>query len=898
MGTPDLPDLTLQKIFDHAAVGIAQIDLDGNFLRVNDRYCQMFGYSESELLLKTVRDINLPDNCTEVLAGCRQLQDGVISSHSMEKRYVRKDGTVFWGRLHRSLIRSGENVPQYFVAVVEDITETIQAERALRDAEHRLTLAQDAAHLGVWDRDLRTNIVAIRGKYAQIHGLSPDRLTITREEWLSLIHPEDLEKVQALRREARERTHTFDAEFRVIWPEGSVHWVRAKGTVLIDEWNRPVRSTGVIEDITQRKQHEATLRENERRLRANEVRLKDAQRLAKVGSWARELDTDKITWSEEIFRIFGVQDDALPDRQAFLSRVHPEDLTLVLEAGEKVRSSVVPVEVEYRIVRPDGEIRFVRSIAEAIRNDQGAAIRTVGATQDITDQKLNEERLRTSEAHLKNAQRLAKLGSWERDDITGSTEFSDEMLRILGMPDDPPRSLAQFLQYVHADDRELVRKGDLRARSTSAAVEGEYRIVRADSDVRYVRSVIEAIRDGRGAVIRVVGATQDVTDFKRAQEESAARQKLESIGTLANGIAHDFNNLLGAIEAQAELGLAESVTGVSCNDELKSIRDAAIRGAEIVRQLMIYAGKEKEVGGPVDLSKIVEEMLPLLKVTVSKRAAMNSELGQGLPPARATAAQLRQILLNLITNASDAIGDRDGVIRVITKYTTLRSESEIAEPASDGGHLVLEVSDTGCGMSSEIRARVFDPFFTTKSAGRGLGLAVVDGIVRGLGGTIQIASELGKGTTCQILLPCTEARCETTSDALSAIAEFAGAQRATVLMVEDEFSLRQALAKLLRNRGFKVFEAADGSSAIDLLRKNNSRIDVILLDATIPGASSAQVLTEAAQTRPDIKVILTSAYTEEMVTKSSSMSQICCFIRKPFQFEELVNTLRRATSAS
>ena len=178
----ETPDQTLQAIFDQAAVGIAQIGLDGAWLRVNNRYCQMLGYSEAELRTMTPHDVTHPDDYTEVLAARRQLLDGAISSHSMEKRYIRRDGTVFWGRLYRSLVREQDNLPKYLLAVVEDITEKIQAERALRDSEQRLALAQNAARLGVWDCDLRTNITVISGEYARLHGLGPDHLSLTHDD--------------------------------------------------------------------------------------------------------------------------------------------------------------------------------------------------------------------------------------------------------------------------------------------------------------------------------------------------------------------------------------------------------------------------------------------------------------------------------------------------------------------------------------------------------------------------------------------------------------------------------------------------------------------------------------------------------------------------------------------
>jgi two-component system cell cycle sensor histidine kinase/response regulator CckA len=217
----------------------------------------------------------------------------------------------------------------------------------------------------------------------------------------------------------------------------------------------------------------------------------------------------------------------------------------------------------------------------------------------------------------------------------------------------------------------------------------------------------------------------------------------------------------------------------------------------------------------------------------------------------------------------------------------------------DGDYLTLEVSDTGQGIPPEIQARVFDPFFTTKSTGHGLGLAVVHGIVRGLGGAIHVASEPGKGTTFQVLLPCAETRAELPSSTVLGCEDSVHpSHECTVLVVEDEVPLRQAVVKMLRKTGFEVFEASDGSAAIDLLRAKADKIDLILLDVTIPGASSSQVAAEVAQVRPDIRVILTSAYSQEMLIAPLSAPQIYGFVRKPFQLRDLVKALRGASTAS
>jgi len=212
----------------------------------------------------------------------------------------------------------------------------------------------------------------------------------------------------------------------------------------------------------------------------------------------------------------------------------------------------------------------------------------------------------------------------------------------------------------------------------------------------------------------------------------------------------------------------------------------------------------------------------------------------------------------------------------------------------EGNYTLLEVSDTGCGMTPETQAKVFDPFFTTKFAGHGLGLAIVDGIVRGLHGMIRLNSEPGKGTTFQILLPCAVSRTGDDGHTISGLDENLESQfrHATVLIVEDEGPLRQAVTKMLRNTGFEVFEVADGSSAIDLLRANGGNIDLILLDMTIAGARSSEVVAEAGKVRPDIKVVLTSAYSQEMIAGAMNAPQIRGFIRKPFQLGDLVKKLK------
>jgi C4-dicarboxylate-specific signal transduction histidine kinase/CheY-like chemotaxis protein len=504
--------------------------------------------------------------------------------------------------------------------------------------------------------------------------------------------------------------------------------------------------------------------------------------------------------------------------------------------------------------------------------------------------------LRESEDRLKNAERLAHVGHWDWNVKANELSWSEEMFRIFDVPQDQTISYGRFLQAAIPQDRERLERwvDECLAKKSGRSI--EFQITRSNGDVRIVSCTSEVSLDEGGLPGRLFGACQDITDSRRAQQEDFARKKLESLGTLAGGIAHDFNNLLGGVLAQAELALEENTSGSCPKEELTAIRNAAVRGSEIVRQLMKYAGQESEVLGLVDVSQIVVEMLELLKVSISKRATLVTDLGQDLPPVRASSAQIRQIVMNLVTNAAEAIGDRDGIIRVITNGLSSDHAAAIAKDLPESHYLQLEVSDTGCGMSQETQAKAFDPFFSTKGAGHGLGLAVVRGIVRGLGGAVQITSDLGHGTTFRIWLPCVETTPAAPGERITDTEEPPRpSQEFSVLVVEDEDPLRRAVVRMLRKTGFVVLEAADGTAAIDLLRANGRKIDLMLLDMTIPGASSHELVAEVAQARLNTRVILTSAYSQEMLSSPGNGSQIHGFIRKPYQLGDLVQTLRKAS---
>ena len=453
-------------------------------------------------------------------------------------------------------------------------------------------------------------------------------------------------------------------------------------------------------------------------------------------------------------------------------------------------------------------------------------------------------------------------------------------------------------ESIHAEDRArctsiyataFARREEFQFTCRLRRKDGEYRWTAARGAPRFTAS---------GAFEGFVGTFTDVDEPGLAADDDGARdRRLSSVGKLAAGIAHDFNNLLANILANAELALAEIAPRSRAIEGLERIRKVAIRGSEIVRELMVYAGRDPAHTEAVDLSQLVEEMLEMLRISVTTHARITTELASDLPPIIADPPELREVLMNLILNASDALGERDGEIRISTSVVH-GGATEVLEREMDpdGDYLKLEVADTGRGIARSLQRHIFDPFVSTKQSGRGVGLAIVRRIARKYGGSVRPISAAGRGTRFVVLLPCRRPA-EQTTPVRSIPTAPSGAGK-SVMIVDDEEGLRLAIAQLLRRGGFRVLEASDGFAAVELLHTHGQSIDTILLDLTLPGLPSDKVVKEAVRIRPDVRIFLTSAYSHGNAARAFTAPQVKGFVRKPYAIGDLVRMLSEGEFAS
>jgi two-component system cell cycle sensor histidine kinase/response regulator CckA len=434
--------------------------------------------------------------------------------------------------------------------------------------------------------------------------------------------------------------------------------------------------------------------------------------------------------------------------------------------------------------------------------------------------------------------------------------------------------------------------------------EAQMRIITRSGEERFLQVRVEARPHPEKGFTRLVGAACDVTERVRTEQERQRldqrlreTQHLESLGRLAGGIAHDFNNALMVILGNVKLALGEVEPDGRAEQHLRRIGSAADFASELTEQILAYSGRAAVALEALDLSALVQGTLELLHASLRGKASLETHLPPGLPGVEGDATQIRQVLVNLVTNASQALGEEGGVIRVRTGTRGL-AEHEIAEAwgssdAQPDHYVLLEVSDTGPGLDASMQAFIFEPFFTTRASGRGLGLSAVLGIVRAHGGLIRVHSQDGNGTSFQVLLPRSSRAARPAPRGAASPAMGQG----RILVIDDDDAVLEVAASFLDRAGFAVLSASGGRAALDLLADAEIRVDAALLDLVMPDLPTEEALAALRELRPGLPVVLTSGFDREQVARRFALDGHD-FLRKPYSPEELVAAVRGALGQS
>ena len=656
----------------------------------------------------------------------------------------------------------------------------------------------------------------------------------------------------------------------------------------------------VERDVTAQKGQEVALR-------AREERLRLALNAVWDGLWDWHVPTGYCYYAPRWYSMLGFAEHALPPHiDTFLDLLHPQDLPRCEQALRDHfdgRTDTYALEVRLRTV--DNNWRWVLTRGTVVERDQhDRPVRMVGTHTDIAQRKQAELALVTSEERFRTLTMASPLGIFLTDARGACTFVTPRMLELWGAQAEDLLGYG-FLSHVHPDDRDRVRNTWRTAIRDGNELSTEYRVVRSDDAQRWVWERTAPHRDAAGVLSGFVGTVEDITNQKQAAEDRRRletqmqnAQKLESLGVLAGGIAHDFNNLLVGILGNASVAREEIQSGGNADELLQDIEIAARRAAELTTQLLAYAGKGRFNVQQLDVSAAVRETSSLLLSAISKRATLQLDLLDDPPMISADATQVRQVIMNLLTNASDALDEQDGTITLRTGV--MRAEADYlaaclaADGVAPGSFVFVEVADTGIGMDAETLGRIFDPFYTTKFTGRGLGLAATLGIVRGHRGALHVASTPGHGTTFRALFPAAGTMAPTSRTPRSVVAI---PRRGTILVVDDEETVREVARRMLERSGYTVLTAVDGGEALTVFAQHEAAISAIVLDVTMPRMGGAEVLAELQRRGKTVPVLLASGYTEQTLPEMHGHNRDVPFVHKPFVSRDLLAGIDAAMAA-
>ena len=854
---------------------------------VNDAACHMLGQTREELIGRSL---------AEVLPGSRE--NGVFERHVRvvetglpmacdSVAIVGRDGRSQSFDVRASKLGDGDAV------TFRDVTGRQQAEAEAFRAEEMLKLVLNTIPQRVFWKD--TNLVYGGGNapLARDAGFDDPKKLVGLTDYDMAWEPtadryraDDLAVMET-------GIPKINYEEPQVRSDGSEGWLRTSKIPLRAEDGRIIGILCTYEDITDRKRADEAVRRSERFLDSivenipDMIFVKDAT------------DLKFVRFNRAGERLLGRSRDELIGKSDHDIHPKPEADSFAAKDREVLeKKQMLDVPEEDHSIGPLGH-RILHTKKLPILDDTGKPIYLLGISEDITDRKRAEERYR----HIIETITDYVITVVVKDGHAVSTTHGPGCVAVTGYTSEE-LSLDPFLWHdiVIAEDRKLVLDQSRRLIAGENVGPIEHRIARKDGALRWVRNTPVARFDPSGALTAYDALIQDVTERRALQEQLLQAQKMDGIGRLAGGVAHDFNNLLTAILGYVEMARLELPEGLPVDHPLRTdldeIEGAGERAASLTRQLLTFASKQIVAPVRLDLSALVADLLKMMRPLLGENIVVEAALEPGLGMVEADPSQIQQLLVNLAINARDAMPDGGQlIIETATEFVT--EAAAAAHPGANPGCFVrLSVTDTGCGMSDEVRSHLFEPFFTTKERGKGigLGLATCHGIVRQIGGHIRVFSEPGTGTTFRIFLPRVEGPATAPSESDTSFTDPGGTE--TILIVEDEPVVRRLAVLGLRAQGYTVVEASNGVEALEVAGRIGTDLDIVISDVVMPGISGPELMKRLATMAPNARRLLVSGHAESTVLPAGLIEAGAAFLSKPFTPERLARKVREVLEAS
>ena len=867
-----------RKIF-HASSNMMAIHTikEGRFVDLNEAAASLGGFKREELIGHTMSELNLVDDPRFYGSRGRKYREkGKTRNQELKMRTKKGD--------MRTVLASTDpitiNDEPCLLAVSVDITELEEKADALRRSEEKYRMLVENSLQGLAIiQDSR--FVFCNNTFAVMLGYSMEELiSLSPGEIRTMVHPDDQ---AVLRKRYRDqlagKSISPRFEYRAIKKDGTSIWLEVHTSVM--EYNGKPAIQSVCMDITERKKAENALRESEERFRLI------AETIDEI-FWIYDTEEKVLTYLSPAFdRIWGYpRERLLNNKEPFMDPIHPDDWDRVA-AGAQLLETGKPMNYAYRIVRSDGSIRSLWHRGFPVRDENGKVKRYVGVGQDITEWRRAEEALKESKEYLNQIINCISDPIFVKDREHRIVLINDATCDFIGMPREELIGTSEMPEIVAKhfwEQEEEVFNTNEESISEDTFPDGK-------GNTRTIMTKKSLLTDKSGNK-QIVGVLRDITEYKRLEAQFLQSQKMEAIGVLAGGVAHDFNNLLNVINGYTELILEDLDSESPLSKDVAQIRDAGKRAATLTSQLLAFGRKQIMQPEILDLNQVIANMSSMLCRMIGEDIEIVTNTHPDPLMVNADLGKIQQVVMNLVVNARDAMPE-GGKLTIETSNVDFKENYINRHPvAKPGPYVMLAISDNGIGMDSVTQARIFEPFFTTKAKGKGtgLGLSTVYGIVKQSDGFVWVYSEPGKGTTVKIYFPRAESPVKEVALEKEMDPGFRGSE--TVLVVEDEESVRALASRILRDRGYNVLEAADGVEALRIAQNYQQEIHLVLTDVVMPGVGGRAVISHLEEDRPGIKSLYISGYTDNAIVHHGILDSDIAFLQKPFSVDGLARKVR------